>query len=301
MNKVCHRWTIGECKESAKRFERRYEWQLGDMNAYSAAYRNGWLEECCKHMPPIINDPTGQKIGDLIVLGLDTTTPKGSDAHRWLRCQCKCGKILSIRSHNLKKRQGLDCGCSQVFDDLVGKRFGRLSVLKFDKKTTKSGGSYNYYWLCRCDCGQEISTVRSNLTQGHTNSCGCILRERLDAHRLPSGVAAQHAVLGRYKNGAKTRGVDWCLSDVEAYALMAHSCHYCGGLPSNCTMRGDMHGAFIYTGIDRIDNTKGYATDNVSPCCRRCNIAKNDMSQSEFYQLISRIYVHSKAKIPNES
>lgn len=28
-------------------------------------------------------------------------------------------------------------------------------------------------WLCRCECGNEVTVIGSNLTKGNTQSCGC--------------------------------------------------------------------------------------------------------------------------------
>lgn len=57
-----------------------------------------------------------------------------------------------------------------TFMDRTGQRYGKLTVLKFigDKK-----------WLCRCDCGNEIIVRSCNLSNGHTNSCGCLRQWRL--------------------------------------------------------------------------------------------------------------------------
>jgi hypothetical protein len=38
----------------------------------------------------------------------------------------------------------------------------------------------------------------------------------------------------------------------------------------------------VANGIDRVDNTKGYSVDNCVPCCRRCNVAKADMTPDQF-------------------
>lgn len=61
--------------------------------------------------------------------------------------------------------------------DLTGKRFGRLTVIRQD--------GYHYYpnskkktkWLCKCDCGNTISVIGSDLNNGHTQSCGCLRKE----------------------------------------------------------------------------------------------------------------------------
>ena len=42
--------------------------------------------------------------------------------------------------------------------NLVGKKYGRLTVIEFDrveKKVSSTGKSYkySYYWRCKCECG----------------------------------------------------------------------------------------------------------------------------------------------------
>ena len=52
--------------------------------------------------------------------------------------------------------------------DLVGKRFGYLSVLDFSH--TYKGHSY---WLCICECGGHTIVRGSHLKSGNVTSCGC--------------------------------------------------------------------------------------------------------------------------------
>lgn len=58
----------------------------------------------------------------------------------------------------------------------VGDRFGRLVVLSFIEKR-KESGTWQLYWLCRCDCGQIANKRDANLKNGNTRSCGCLQRE----------------------------------------------------------------------------------------------------------------------------
>lgn len=55
--------------------------------------------------------------------------------------------------------------------DLVGQKFGRLTVIR-EQGRTKSG---SMIWECQCSC--EKKTVKNissaNLRRGHTTSCGC--------------------------------------------------------------------------------------------------------------------------------
>lgn len=58
-------------------------------------------------------------------------------------------------------------------NDLTGKRYGRLTVMK--RSAVKKGHTI---WSCVCDCGNLIEAEAYNLTTGHTQSCGCLQKER---------------------------------------------------------------------------------------------------------------------------
>ena len=63
--------------------------------------------------------------------------------------------------------------------DLIGQKFGKLTVLKRTANyVSKNGTTKRVQWLCRCDCGKEIVVASNNLTRGHTQSCGCIRKEK---------------------------------------------------------------------------------------------------------------------------
>ena len=66
--------------------------------------------------------------------------------------------------------------------DLIGQRFGRLTVLEplptQGKKTR---------WRCLCDCGRETAVSSTHLVSGHTGSCGCLQIERARATNTKHG------------------------------------------------------------------------------------------------------------------
>ena len=68
--------------------------------------------------------------------------------------------------------------------DLTGKRFGRLIVLKLSNTQIPKA---NRRWDCICDCGNEVTTVGSNLVTGHTKSCGCLNIEAARNRKLVHG------------------------------------------------------------------------------------------------------------------
>lgn len=53
--------------------------------------------------------------------------------------------------------------------DLTGKKFGKLTPLYYIK-----GGK----WHCKCDCGNECDVDTRNLNSNHTQSCGCLVKEK---------------------------------------------------------------------------------------------------------------------------
>jgi hypothetical protein len=54
----------------------------------------------------------------------------------------------------------------------AGTRFGRLTVLlELPIRKSQSGGTKRWF-LCRCDCGEEVSVRLGHLRSNHTQSCG---------------------------------------------------------------------------------------------------------------------------------
>lgn len=60
------------------------------------------------------------------------------------------------------------------FQDFTGKRFGRLVVTSYAGKRYGRKTS----WYCLCDCGTKRTVAGSHLATGHSQSCGCLNRDR---------------------------------------------------------------------------------------------------------------------------
>lgn len=60
-------------------------------------------------------------------------------------------------------------------EERIGMVFSRLKVSSFShSKKRLTGYSYRHYYVCKCECGNTITTEWGNLTSGDTKSCGCI-------------------------------------------------------------------------------------------------------------------------------
>jgi hypothetical protein len=154
--------------------------------------------------------------------------------------------------------------------DITGQHFGRLTAL--ERRGTKWGGSN---WLCKCDCGNTKEYYLGNLTSGNTVSCGCYKKEVSGKYRRKTNTR-ENNILRYYRRNAKVREQAWELSNPQAEIILHGPCEYCGKKPA--------------LGIDRVDNDRGYILGNVTPCCRRCNQAKNDMTFDEFRNWITKVY-----------
>lgn len=91
------------------------------------------------------------------------------------------------------------------FDNLTGKKYGRLTVLGLSEK--KSGRKS--YWVCECECGNK-KLVRSDcLKKGQVQSCGCMKKEqdRVNLGRTTHGdtPVGSHKRLWQIWQGMKQR------------------------------------------------------------------------------------------------
>lgn len=73
--------------------------------------------------------------------------------------------------------------------DLTGQKFGRLTVLERD--LSRKG----VYWICRCDCGNIKSILGQHLKSKHTQSCGCLQKERASEANLKNLVGERFGKL----------------------------------------------------------------------------------------------------------
>lgn len=122
-------------------------------------------------------DLTGQRFGRLTV---KHSVIQNNGHTAWL-CICNCGNTVTVPTSHLRSGHTRSCGCymrdrtsEANSNDLTGMKFGKLLALhRTDGHKTPAGQVLSEY-LCRCDCGSEVSVLSMNLLSGNTQSCGCI-------------------------------------------------------------------------------------------------------------------------------
>lgn len=149
-----------------------------------------------------------------------------------------------------------------------GYRQGLWTIIDYPEKSKKA--------LMRCDCGHEAWNYLANLSSHKSQGCrSCMLQ------------SPEHRTYLTVLRTASRRSLAWEISEDEWISLATQNCFYCDSKPSNVISEY----GFKYSGLDRIDSTKGYTLTNIVPCCRICNMAKSDMSQKDFYKWIEKAYV----------
>ena len=63
------------------------------------------------------------------------------------------------------------------FIDMIGKRFGSLTVVEQTEDQISESGRHRKMWICECDCGNRKAVNGDNLRGGKTLSCGCLQRQ----------------------------------------------------------------------------------------------------------------------------
>ena len=165
------------------------------------------------------------------------------------------------------------------FQDLTGQVFGRMTLVRYAGRNKKC---MSYYW-CQCECGSPEKIHRaSDLKTGRTISCGCYAveriteanRERMTKHGLYDdpwyGIA--NAQGQRMTNPNRPEWKDYGgrglklgegMETVEQRILFYRE--FFGSVPPEGMT------------VDRIDNDRGYAKDNVrlATMKEQCNNRRN--------------------------
>lgn len=184
--------------------------------------------------------------------------------------------------------------------DLTGRTFGHLYVISKAKSKTyiyPNGKCTAAIWNCRCDAGGRLCKKFVPITAGHllsgrSPSCGCL--------KSLKSTSPVNWLYGSYRGKAKTAHRSFELSKETFASLVSQNCDYCGRPPAQkVTSVLPAHPEFVYNGIDRIENAKGYVDGNVVPCCGPCNDMKCDKSREEFLRLIAAVYRHTQTDFPD--
>ena len=150
-------------------------------------------------MPARIEYKKGDKLGPHSIEFIREVAPRicpsGKKVRRGQFICPRCNSVFETDIAGIKSGHCSSCGClskqnlknfgERRSKDLIGKKFGRLTVIKKTKKRNSTG---NVIWKCKCDCGKykEVATV--DLSMGNVKSCGCMNGEALIEYAINSKI-----------------------------------------------------------------------------------------------------------------
>lgn len=238
---------------------------------------------------------SGQKFNRLKVIDFNEEISKERRRSFW-NCLCDCGNKTIVQSTPLQRGDTKSCGCLQRecgFKkrlNLKGQKYNRLTAIEFSYIKNKKT-----FWKCICDCGNEIIISLGELRSGNTKSCGCLRIEldKIPKYFLPNGEASFNQLYNNYQKRAQKSNFIFTLNKQQFKLLTSSNCKYCDSEPKQKLGLNRIHGHYIYNGIDRIENNKGYTIENSVSCCKICNFMKHILTEEEFFEHIKKIIIHS--------
>lgn len=87
-------------------------------------------------------------------------------------CVCSCGNEKDVIRRSLLSGRSKSCGCTRHEpksdrENIVGNKYGRLTVLEFSHSTAKG-----LYYKCQCECGNIVVLQKSHLLHYPNITCG---------------------------------------------------------------------------------------------------------------------------------
>lgn len=129
------------------------------------------------HFAKIEVDIAGQKFGKLTAV---KRCPTRDMATYWIFA-CDCGAKVTAERKRVQDGLRTSCdACKKIVEkpksrtpDLIGKRYGNLTVMQKAEKSNKAGTQ----WVCKCDCGAVVNHRGFDLEQGRIKKCGLCRRK----------------------------------------------------------------------------------------------------------------------------
>lgn len=178
----------------------------------------------------------------------------------------------------------------------IGKKYNYLEVLSLETEfyLYKGKSIKKTFFNCKCECGVEKKIAAGLVLIGSIKSCGCKKMELVRAATKKYYVQkylspVEDKLFGNYKTQAKKHNRDFLLSKEEFDVIVNANCYYCGTSPDHIRGNKTKSVLKVLNGIDRIDSSKGYTTDNTVSCCPTCNRMKLDHSNEDFLNHIKKI------------
>ena len=160
-------------------------------------------------------------------------------------------------------------------ESIIGLRFDKRVVLELTVSSPRTP------WLVVCDCGAKFDCLMQDLRRGG-NCRNCYEKSPVRVNRRKRPYESVYNLfVGRAKHE-----VALTYEDYFNIAVSKPNCYYCDSTLKWSEFRDRKQSG---SNLDRKDSNKGYTIDNVVPCCRVCNITKNNNFTHEEFILLGKV------------
>jgi len=180
--------------------------------------------------------------------------------------------------------------------DLTGQKLNKLLIIKRIGSTR--GGSR--LWICRCECGKEVSYSSDHLTRkkNPVKSCGCLKKSMKGSNHpqwggygdISGGWWRDHVVrsaMGSNLSKSTRKPLSLTISIEDAWNLFVQQGKKCA--LSGLSIRIDQTNKYNTASLDRINSEKGYDLGNIQWVHKHVNIMKNKFDQDYFINICKLI------------
>src|ERR1035438_8836999 len=199
----------------------------------------------------------------------------------WARICPKCGSkrnyatwsgFRRAQKHNKPCKACLTTSNKRTTVNHVGEKFGKLTITK---QYYLEHGPLRVDYECKCGNKTEGKTFSKVRIQKMCSVC-----RKTNAHKIKDGTSF-NMLFADYKRHASARNLEFFLSKETFSELTKKTCFYCGSNPSAIKRPDAVGGSYVYNGVDRKDNARGYTEENCVPCCKICNFAKHELTTDD--------------------
>lgn len=187
-------------------------------------------------------------------------------------------------------------------EEIKSQKYGKLTVIKEVErkfKGEKSRRQYYRFFLCKCDCGNDIVVrleyLRSR-TKG-TSSCGCLNHRKGKDSPLWIGYGkVSGSLIKNIKNSAKLRSLEFSIDAKFLDELFRKQNGKCALSGISLIMPDPDQKNEWTASVDRINSDLGYIKNNVQWVHKKINMMKQDLPEGEFVRFCKLIIEYQEMK-----
>lgn len=202
---------------------------------------------------------------------------------KW-ECICDCGTTYYCKAAYLSKGHITSCGCKKN-KNLIGKKFGRLTVLRFIGKNNNNKRLFE----CRCECGNIINAISAKLMCGRKVSCGCKGKEDQLKRQWKGYGEISGSLWTRIVNQAKLRNIEIDVTIQDVWNLFLKQERKCKLTDLPLNFSSSYWATNGTASLDRINSKLGYTKDNIQWVHKDVNQMKMDLNEQYFLEMCVKI------------